>query len=88
MNNNEIRVKVNGGYIVAGKLMDPNYPGVYVTFETNDGDSIDIAVVESKVGNHEKTIDTYCYENVCTEDWTHKYTLGIKEIYDALYGGN
>ena len=38
MNNNEIRVKVNGGYLVAGRNADPNNEGVYVVFETDNGD--------------------------------------------------
>lgn len=84
MNNNEIRVKVNGGYLVAGRNADPNYDGIYIVFETDDGDIIDVVLTEAK-SNKEK-IDVYCYEDVYTEDFTRKYTLDNKEIYKALNG--
>ena len=32
MNKNEIRVKINGGYLVAGRNPDPMYDGIYVGF--------------------------------------------------------
>ena len=47
-NNNEIRVKVNGGYLVAGRNADPNYDGIYIVFETDEGIIIDIVTTEAK----------------------------------------
>ena len=47
-NNNEIRVKVNGGYLVAGRNADPNYDGIYIVFETDEGTIIDIVLTEAK----------------------------------------
>ena len=43
-NNNEIRVKVNGGYLVAGRNADPNYDGIYIVFETDEVTIIDIVL--------------------------------------------
>ena len=84
INNNEIRVKVNGGYLVAGRNADPNYDGIYVVFETDEGTTIDIVLTEAKSEYNKKLIDVYCYENVYTDDFTKKFTLDTEEIYKAL----
>lgn len=86
MDKNEIRVKVNGGYLVAGRNSDPDYDGIYVVFETDDGYIIDVALTECKAENDYKKIDVYTYENVYTEEWTRKHTLDIEEIYKAING--
>jgi len=84
MNKNEIRVKMNGGYLVAGRNADPNYDGIYVVFETDDGTVIDVVLTECKEENNRKKIDVYCYEDVYDEAFTRKYTLDSEEIYKAL----
>lgn len=86
MNNNEIRVRVNGGYIIAGRNVDPDYDGIYVAFETDDGGIIDIVLTEAKAEFNKEKIDVYCYEDVYDEDFTKKYTIDIKEINKALNG--
>ena len=58
-NNNEIRVKVNGGYLVAGRNADPNYDGIYVAFETDEGTVIDIVLTEAKSEYNKELIDVY-----------------------------
>ena len=88
-NNNEIRVKVNGGYLVAGKnqsMEDNNYNGIYIIFETNDGDIIDVVSTEYNTENGKSNIDVYNFEDVYTENYTKKHTLSIAEIYEALNG--
>lgn len=84
MDRNEIRVPVKGGYIVAERNNDPDYDGVYVVFETNDGDIIDLALVECTKENEYNKTDVYCYEDVTTEDWTRKYSIQHEDIYKAL----
>ena len=84
MNNNEIRVKINGGYLVAGRNPDPEYDGIYIVFETDDGTLIDVAVAECPRQDDLKRISVYTYEDVYTEDWTRKYNLDVKDIYEAL----
>lgn len=84
MDNNEIRVRCSGGYLVAGRNSDPNYDGIYIIFETDNGDIIDVVLTECTAGNDYNKIDTYCYEDVYDEDFTRKYTLDIKDIYRAL----
>ena len=84
MDKNEIRVKVNGGYLVAGRNSDPNYDGIYVVFETNDGDIIDVVLTECKTENEKKRIDVYCYEDPYTEEFTKAYSIDNDEFYKAL----
>jgi uncharacterized protein YcgI (DUF1989 family) len=84
MERNEIRIKMNGGYLVAGRNADPNYDGIYVVFEKDDGTVIDVVLTECKEEYNRKKIDVYCYEDVYTEDFTRKYTLDSEEIYKAL----
>ena len=82
---NEIRVKVNGGYLVASRNVDKDYDGIYIVFETDKGDIIDIVFTEAKAEYNKEKIDVYCFENVYNEDFTKKFTLDSKEIYKALY---
>lgn len=86
MNSNELRVKVNGGYLVAGRNSDPDYDGIYIVFETDEGDIVDVVLTEAKSEYNKEKIDVYCYENVYTDEFTKKYTLDSKEIYYALNG--
>ena len=84
MDNNEIKVRINGGYLVARRNPDSNYDGIYIVFETDNGIVVDVALVEAKAENDKSKIDVYCYEDAYNEDFTHKYTLGVSEIYKAL----
>ena len=86
MSDNEIRVKVNGGYLVAGRNIDPDYDGIYIVFETDDGDLVDIVLTEAKSEYNKEKIDVYCYEDEYDDDFTRKYTLDSKKIYRALNG--
>lgn len=84
MNNSEIRVKVNGGYLIAGRNPDPDYDGIYIEFETDNGDIVDVVVAECTAQDDYKKINVYTYEDEWTEDWTRKYTLDIQEINKAF----
>lgn len=84
MQNKEIRVKMNGGYLVAQQNPDPNYDGISVFFESDDGQIIDVAIVECKEENGRNNIDAYLYENVFTDEWTKKFTLKGDDIRQAL----
>lgn len=86
MDKNEIRVQVNGGYLVAGRNSDPDYDGIYVVFETDDGDIVDVVLTECKAQNDYKKIDVYSYEDVYDEGFTRKHTIDIAEIYKAING--
>ncbi len=84
MNTNEIRVKMNGGHLVAQQNPDPNYDGISVYFEADNGSIVDVVIVECKEENDRKNIDTYCYANVFSEEWTNKFTLMGEDIREAL----
>ena len=85
MNENEIRIKVNGGTLIAFAHNDPYFPSIAILFETENGDLIDVALAEVKAENSNKDIDVYTYEDVTTEDFTRKFTIKHNEIIEALY---
>lgn len=88
MKGNEIRIRMNGGYLVAGRTGENDndfLDGIYIVFETDDGDIVDVVCTEC--GDRDN-INVYCYENVYTEDCTNDYVLNVDEIYKALNGGN
>lgn len=82
----EIRVKIPGGFIVAGRNNDPDYDGVFVVFESDEGDILDLALVECKAEYEKKKIDVYTYADVYDEDFTDKFTLNVADILTALAG--
>lgn len=81
----EIRVKVDGGYLVSGRNEDPNYDGIYVCFESDSGYIVDIAIAEVKSENNKEIIDIYSYEDVSSEEWTSKFSIKTKDIKEAMY---
>lgn len=82
---NEIRVKVDGGYLVSGRNEDPNYDGIYVCFESDSGDVIDIVLAEAKSENNKEIIDIYSCEDISSEQWTSKFSIKTKDIKEAMY---
>lgn len=83
----EIRVKVDGGYLISGRNVDPNYDGIYVCFESDSGYIVDIAIAEVKSENNKEVIDVYNYEDVSSEEWTSKFSIKTKDIKEVLQDG-
>ena len=81
---NEIRVKVDGGYLISGRNVDPNYDGIYVCFESDSGYIVDIAIAEVKLENNKEVIDICNYEDVSSDEWTSKFSIKTKDIKEAL----
>lgn len=79
---NEVKIKISGGYLVAGVNPDPEYPGVYLYFQKGDGAVLNLAMAESPISTNE--ISTYIYEDIYDEGWTRKFSLKISDIYKAL----
>ena len=76
----EIRVKIDGGHLVASKNPDSDYDGISVYYERIDGTIVDIVIVEAKEENKRENIDVYCYKNIWTDDFSEKFVLNTKEI--------
>jgi hypothetical protein len=81
----EVRVPVSGGVLLAAAGTDPNYPGLSVCLELKDGQLIDLCYCEGKPDGESGDISLYTYEDVKTEDYTHKHVFRAKEIRDALH---
>jgi hypothetical protein len=84
----EIRVKVNGGTLIATAEKDPDYPGISICYETENGDIFDVAWAEVKSDHDNKDIDVYTYEDVKTDDYTRKCVLKHNEILEAVSEAN
>lgn len=84
MKTDKIKVKVDGGYLVAERNPDLDFDGICIYFETNNGDMIDIVLTECKAQNDYKKIDVYTYEDVSSEDWTRKYVIDSEEINKVI----
>lgn len=80
MDSNEIRVKVKDGTLIARRNPDPDYDGIYIEFETDNGDVIDITSVECE----KECLNVRCYEDVYTEDYTSKFSLFYESIKNAF----
>lgn len=80
----EIRIPVKGGYLIAARNADVVYDGISIMFETDDGDIIDIVRAECKLEYDYDRTDVYCYEDVNTEDFTRKFSINHKEVYEAF----
>ena len=83
---NQIRVPMNGGFLIAERNTDPDYDGISICFETAEGDIIDVVCAECKSEFERKQIDVYTYEDAYDEDVTHKYILEVADIYNAING--
>ena len=81
----QIRVKVDGGYLVAERNMDLSYDGINVVYETDKGDIVDIVLVESPNETERKVTNVYTYEDEYDEDFTRKYVIKHDHIHKALY---
>lgn len=80
----EIKVPITGGYLVAERNPDPDYDGLYISFITDSGEIADVVIVESKAENGYSEIDTYCYSDANSEDYTHKFSLKTKDLIDSF----
>lgn len=84
MKEGTIRVPVNGGFLLAGKNADDDYDGIYIAFETDNGDIIDIITTECRKSELKRKIHIYAYLDVYSDYYTSKRTIDIDKIYDAL----
>lgn len=85
MNNETIKFKLTeGGYIIVERNPDPDYDGVTVLYETENGGIASIVCVECKAENNYEKIDVYTYENELSDEFTRKYTLDKNKINESF----
>ena len=86
MKEGTIRVRVNGGFLIANRNASLDGDGICIMFETNDGDIIDIVTAECRKSELKRKIHIYSYMDVYSDDYTSKSIIDIDKIYDALNG--
>ena len=82
--NNEIKVKVNNGYLVATSYPDTEWRGIAVYFKTADGDIMDLVSISSTAESVCGEINIYVYSDVFDEDFTHEFVVKHDDIKNAL----
>ncbi len=81
---NQTRIKIPGGELVAEESSDQEHPGICVYLELESGDIIDLVLLENHSQDDKSTIDIYNYSDVWSEDWTSKDTIHLSEVKEAL----
>lgn len=81
---NQARIKIPGGELVAEESSDQEHPGICVYLELESGDIIDLVLLENHSQDDKSTIDIYNYSDVWSEDWTNKSTIRLSEVKEAL----
>ena len=85
MNNKIMKVELaGGGSIIVEQNPDPDYDGVSVLYETENGGIVSIVCIECKAENNYENIDVYTYENEISDDFTRKYTLNKNKINESF----
>ena len=80
----EIKVPVNGGYLLAGRNKNPYYDGIYIVFQSYDGTMINLVNVEVPNSEHKNSINMYSFEDINSEDYTRKAIFSLPEILKIL----
>lgn len=81
---NQARIKIPGGELVAEESSDQEHPGICVYLELESGDFIDLVLLENHSKDDKSTIDIYNFSDVWSEDWTNKSTIRLSEVKEAL----
>ena len=78
----EIKVPVNGGYIVAETSIDPDYPGIYLFFRSNTGYETSGVLMEAPVDK--EGLYVRCWANLESEDPTIVFNQRWEDINRSL----
>lgn len=78
----EIKVPVNGGYIVAETSIDPDYPGIYLFFRSNTGYETSGVLMEAPVDK--EGLYVRCWADLESEDPTIVYNQRWEDINRSL----
>ena len=73
-----------GGYLSIEKNTDSMYPGISITFGTDNGDiEKDLVVIEAPTDENGK-INIYNWGDPKNEDYTVKTTVSSKELIETI----
>lgn len=74
----EVRVKVNGGEFIARPSEDPDNPGVYVAYMTEEGNWTDLFL--AKADNETKDISLCVWADPYQDDYTDEHEIAHDDI--------
>ena len=80
--NNKIKIKMEGGHLVATKHEGSDYKGLYIAFEADNGEIIEIVAAEmnKEIGDNLKV---YCYQDPFVDEATDTYLIKKEELITA-----
>lgn len=81
---NQARIKIPGGELVAEENPDLENPGICVYLELENGDILDLALMEHHNQNGKSIVEVYDYEDVWSEDWTKKHSIDLSEAKEVF----
>ena len=81
---NQTRIKPPAGELVAEESPNLQHPGICVYLELENGDILDIALMEYHKEDEKSSIEVYDYEDVWSEDWTKTYSIDMSEVKKAF----
>lgn len=77
---NQTRIKIPGGELVAEESSEPGHPGICVYLELESGDIMDLTLIEHHNQDGKSTIEVYGYEDVWNENWTQQLSIDVSEV--------
>lgn len=81
---NQIRIKIPGGELVAEESPDSEHPGICVYLELDSRDIMALALMEHRTQDGKSTIEVYGCEDVWSENWFKKYSIDLSEAKEAF----
>lgn len=77
---NQARIKIPGGELVAEESSDQEHPGICVYLELESGDIMDLTLIEHHNQDGKSTIEVYGCEDVWNENWTQQLSIDVLEV--------
>lgn len=82
-NNNRIEVKMEGGHLVATKHEGLDYKGIYIAFEADNGEVIEIIAAEMSEEIGKDNLKVYCYQDPSVDEPTDTYLIKNEDLITA-----
>ena len=74
---------MEGGYLVATKHEGLDYKGLYVTFEADNGEAIEIVAAEMSEEMGKDNLKVYCYQDPFVDEATDTYLIKNEDLIAA-----
>ena len=80
----KIVAKLGKGELIVDKTETSGCLEISVVFKTSEEDLVDIILI--KYNHKDNAIEILCFDDVHTEDSSHKYSINIDDVYKIFQG--